>query len=130
MFGKSPRHKAMQSTMLCSQEVISFMCGDHMMPILTHFIGITSSIMRSSVCVTGRYFTLFTCRVTCSLICVDYLDSEQLNCRCVLPVIGKFMFRVGQVKFGRLFNGILPNFRNIPSKRLLQEANVSLNLVS
>ncbi len=44
MFGKSPRHKAMQSIMLCSQEVISFMCGDHMMPILTHFIGITSSI--------------------------------------------------------------------------------------
>ena len=49
---------------------------------------------------------------------------------CVLPIIGKFMFRVGQVKFGRLFNGILPNFRNIPSKRLLQEANVSVNLVS
>ena len=40
------------------------------------------------------------------------------------------MFRVGQVKFGRLFNGILPIFGNIPSKRLLQEENVSLNLVS
>ena len=34
----------MQSIMLCSYEVISFMCGDHMMPFLTHFIGITSSI--------------------------------------------------------------------------------------
>ena len=80
--------------------------------------------------VTGRYFTLFTCRFTCSLICVDYLDSEQLNCRCVLSVIGKCMFWVGQVKFGTLFNGILPNFGNIPSKCVLQQANVSLNLVS
>ena len=34
----------MQSIMLCSQEVISFMCGDHMMPILTHFIRIALSI--------------------------------------------------------------------------------------
>ena len=66
----------------------------------------------------------------CSFICVDYLDSEQLNCRCVLPVIGKFMVWVGQVKFGRLFNGILLNIENSPSKCLLQEANVSLNLVS
>ena len=60
---------------------------------------------------------------------LDYLDSEQLNCRCLLPVIGKCMFWVGQIKFGRLFNGILPNFGNIPSKCRLQEANVSLNLV-
>ena len=44
LFGKSPRHKAMLSIMLCSSEVISFMCGDHMMSFLTHFIGITSSI--------------------------------------------------------------------------------------
>ena len=40
------------------------------------------------------------------------------------------MVCVGQVKFGRLFNGILLNFENIPSKGLLQEANVYLNLVS
>ena len=66
----------------------------------------------------------------CSFICVGYLDSEQLNCKFVLPVIGKFMVWVGQVKLGRLFNGILLNIENSPSKCLLQEANVSLNLVS
>ena len=40
------------------------------------------------------------------------------------------MVWVGQVKFGRLFNGILLNIENGPSKCLLQEANVSINLVS
>ena len=38
------------------------------------------------------------------------------------------MVWVGQVKFGRLFNGILLNTENSPSKCLLQEANVSINL--
>ena len=66
----------------------------------------------------------------CSLICVDYLDSEQLNCRYVLSVIGKCMVCVDQVKVGRLSNWILLNIENSPSKCLLQEANVSLNLVS
>ena len=44
MFGKSPRRKAMKSIMLCSQEVISLIFGDHMMSCWTHFMGITSSI--------------------------------------------------------------------------------------
>ena len=35
------------------------------------------------------------------------------------------MVWVGQVKVGRLFNGILLNIENSPSKCLLQEANVS-----
>ena len=34
----------MLSIVLCSYEVISFMCVDHMMPFLTHFIGITSTV--------------------------------------------------------------------------------------
>ena len=64
------------------------------------------------------------------LICVGYLDSEQLNCMCVLSVIGRSMVWVDQVKVGRLSKGILLNIENSPSKCLLQEANVSLNLVS
>ena len=80
----------------------------------------------------GYIFYPFTCRFTCLLICVDYSDSEQLNYRRVLclPVIAKIMVWVGHVKFGRLFNVILLNLENIPSKCLLQKANVSLNLVS
>ena len=97
---------------------------------LTPFIGITSSIKGDPVCVTGRYFTLFTCTVAFSLICVGCLDSEQLNCRCVVSVIGKLMVWVGQVKVGKLSDGILHNIENVPSKYLLQEAIVSPNLVS
>ncbi len=40
------------------------------------------------------------------------------------------MVWVDQVKVGRLPKGILLNIENSPSKCLLQEANVSLNLVS
>ena len=43
---------------------------------------------------------------------------------CIIPVIGKCMVWVGQVKFGRLFSWILLNIENSPSKCLLQEANV------
>ena len=40
------------------------------------------------------------------------------------------MVWVGQVKVGRLSNGILLNIDNIPSKCLPQREIVSLNLVS
>ena len=40
------------------------------------------------------------------------------------------MVWVGQVKVGRLSNGILLNIDNIPSKCLHQREIVSLNLVS
>ena len=40
------------------------------------------------------------------------------------------MVRVGQVKVGKLSDGILLNIENVPSKYLLQEAIVSPNLVS
>ena len=97
----------------------------------THFMGITSSINWADAgCVTGRYLTLFTCRLAFFVVRVGYLDSEQLNCRCVLSVIGKCMVWVGQVKVGRLSNGILLYIDNIPSKYLPQREIVSLNLVS
>ena len=40
------------------------------------------------------------------------------------------MVWVGQVKVGKLSDGILHNIENVPSKYMLQEAIVSPNLVS
>ena len=78
----------------------------------------------------GYIFDPFHLQIGVFVVRVGYLDSEQLNCRCVLSVIGKCMVWVGQVKVGRLSNGILLNIDNIPSKCLLQREIVSLNLVS
>ena len=57
-------------------------------------------------------------------------QNQKGICRCVLPGIGECIVWVGQVKVGMLSNGILLNIENIPSKFQLQEAIISLHLVS
>ena len=39
----------------------------------------------------GWLFYPFHLEIHVFVVCVGYLDSEQLNCRCVLPVIGECM---------------------------------------
>ena len=78
----------------------------------------------------GWLFYPFHLEIHVFVVCVGYLDSEQLNCRCVLPVIGECMVWFGQVKVVRLSNRILLNIENGLSKCQLQEAIVYLNLVS
>ena len=78
----------------------------------------------------GWFFYPFHLEIHVFVVCVGYLDSEQLYCRGVLPVIGECMVWFGQVKVVRLSNRILLNIENGLSKCLHQEAIVSLNLVS
>ena len=49
----------------------------------------------------GWLFYPFHLEIHVFVVCVGYLDSEQLNCMCVLPVIGECM-----VWFGLFFSCI------------------------
>ena len=96
--------------MLCSQEVISFMCGDHMMPILTRFTGITSSIRaqygidlpgslhtNKIPAILGRYPLLgFFCRLNIVPLDRDNGTSNSSN----TDVVEKVNFLVAASKHG------------------------------
>ena len=112
---------------------VMYICRQYYVQMFKSWSGLFKSIMKmKNKCVPSSSHIIdpFHLQIGVFVVRVGYLVSEQQNCRCVLSVIGKCMVWVGQVKVGRLSNGILLNIDNIPSKCLHQREIVSLNLVS